>query len=271
MIRILSKGYLPISLLPPSKLNIILEKVREAAQIKNRDYDLVIKTLYLYYYMKLVKFDIDDQRNLIIQFPLFVHLHTQQNLILYQTETVPVPIVDENEQVQSCTYLQVKKPYIALNSETYISLRTQELDTCKKIGYEYYCEVLFVVRHKTQHSCESAIYFDLGADIIKENCEFQYYFNKTEVKPSVFDSGHDIILANWPNTKCVICNDNHNFPIKIPSHLYVLLKRTVLCNCGIEAENNFVLESISACPGMQSALIMYYTVNTAFIHYFGSL
>ena len=49
-IRILSKGYLPISLLPPSKLNIILEKVREAVQINNIDYDLVIKRLYLYYY-----------------------------------------------------------------------------------------------------------------------------------------------------------------------------------------------------------------------------
>ena len=40
VIRILSKGYLPVSLLPPSKLNIILEKVREAVQINIRDYGL---------------------------------------------------------------------------------------------------------------------------------------------------------------------------------------------------------------------------------------
>ena len=68
----------------------------------------------------------------------------------------------------------------------------------------------------------------------------------------------------------MICNDNLNFPIKIPSHPYVLLKRTVLCNCGIEAEDNFLLESIATCPGKQSALTMYYTVNTAFMHYFDS-
>ena len=61
----------------------------------------------------------------------------QQHLTLYQIETVPVPIVDENKQVQSCTYLKVKKPYIALNSEMYISLKTQELNTCKNIGYEF--------------------------------------------------------------------------------------------------------------------------------------
>ena len=69
----------------------------------------------------------------------------------------------------------------------------------------------------------------------------------------------------------MICNDNHNFPIKIPSHPYILLKRTVLCNCAIEAENNFLLESIAVCPGKQSALTMYYTVNTAFMHFVDSL
>ena len=153
VIRILSKGYLPISLLPPSKLDTILGNVKETLQITNRDYYLVIKRLYLYYDMKLVTFGIDDQRNLIIQFPVFVQPHTQQHLILYQIETVPVPIVDENKQAQSYTYLKVKKPYIALNSEMYISLRTQELDMCRKIGYEFYCEELFVVKHKTKYSC----------------------------------------------------------------------------------------------------------------------
>ena len=228
-IRVLSKGYLPISLLPPSKFNIILQKVKQAVQIKNRDYDLVMKRLYLYYDMKLVASGVDDKRNLIIQFPGFVHPQGQQHLILYQLETDPVPIVDKNEQAQSYTQLQTKKPYIALNSEQYICLRIQELETCKQIGYEFYCEELFVVKHRTQHSCESAIYFDLGADIIKDNCEFQYYFNKIDVKPSVLDGRHEMILANWSNSKYVICNDKHSLPDKIPSHPYVLLKRSLLC------------------------------------------
>ena len=42
-IRVLSKGYLPISLLSPSKLNLIPQKVKQAVQIKNKDYDSVIK------------------------------------------------------------------------------------------------------------------------------------------------------------------------------------------------------------------------------------
>ena len=90
----------------------------------------------------------------------------------------------------------------------------QELATCKKIGYEFYCEELFVVKHKIKHSCESVIYFDLDAEIIQENCEFQYYFNTIDVKPAVLDEGHEIVLANWPNNKHVICNVTITFLLK---------------------------------------------------------
>ena len=65
-IRILSKGYLPISLLSPSKLEKILKEVRIAIAKSNKDYDLVLTRLYLYYDMKLVTFGIDNQRNIIV-------------------------------------------------------------------------------------------------------------------------------------------------------------------------------------------------------------
>ena len=106
VIRILCKGYLPISFLSPSKLNTILEKVKEALQINNKDYDLVIKRLYLYYDMKLFTFGIDNQRNLITQFPVFIHPHSQQHVILYQMETVQVPIVDK---MNKCSPIHIYK------------------------------------------------------------------------------------------------------------------------------------------------------------------
>ena len=55
----------------------------------------------------------------------------QKPLILYQLETVPIPVLDLNMKAQSYTHLRIKKPYIALNSETYISLRQEELRSCK--------------------------------------------------------------------------------------------------------------------------------------------
>ena len=117
--------------------------------------------------MKLVTIRIDWKRNLIIQFPVFVQPYAQQPLILYQLETVPVPIVNKNTKANSYKELRIKKPYIALNTETYINVRRQELATCKRIGYKFYFEEHFVVRHKSIHSYESAVYFDLDTDIIK--------------------------------------------------------------------------------------------------------
>ena len=74
-----------------------------------------------------------------------------------------------------------------------------------EIGYEFYCKELFVVKHKTKYNCESAIYFNLGTNGIQENCKFRFYYNKTDVTPTVLDGENEIILANWPN-KHIICS-----------------------------------------------------------------
>ena len=70
----------------------------------------------------------------------------------------------------------------------------------------------------------------------------------------------------------MICSHNNNSPINIPSHPYVLLNRSILCNCDIEAESNFLLESLAACeekPRLKPNLEMYFTMNLAFVDYFG--
>ena len=50
----------------------------------NKDYDLVLNRLYLCYNMKLVMFGIYNQKNLIIQFPVFVQPYNQTKLNVYQ-------------------------------------------------------------------------------------------------------------------------------------------------------------------------------------------
>ena len=116
--------------------------------------------------MELVTFGIDSDMNLVIQFPLFIQALHKSPLILYQLEAVPVPVLDQNIKAQSYTHLRIKKPYITINLETYISLRQQELRSCKKIGYEFHCQ-LFIVKHKSSYSCESAICLNLTTEIIK--------------------------------------------------------------------------------------------------------
>ena len=76
-----------------------------------------------------------------------------------------------------------------------------------------------------------------------------------------------MILANWPNDKHIICTINNDIPIKIPSHPSFLVNRSILCNCGFEAENNFLLESLATCLDANTNLVMYFMVNTAFTNY----
>ena len=149
----------------------------------------------------------------------------------------------------------------------YINVRQQELATCRRIGYEFFCEDFFVVRHKSIHSCESTIFFDLDKDIIKCNCDFIFYYNKTNITPTELDRGNEIILVNWPNDKWIICIMNNDIPIKIPCHPYILVNRSILCNCDIEAENYFLLEFLAMCHDANTNLVMYFMINTAFTNY----
>ena len=90
------------------------------------------------------------------------------------------------------------------------------------------------------------------------------------MKPTVLGGGYQIILANWPSYKKIMCAYNKNILISIPSHPYVLMNRSILCNCDVEAESNFLLESLAACKNFEAKtdLEMYFTVNLAFVSYF---
>ena len=48
------------------------------------------------------------------------------------------------------------------------------------------------------------------------------------------------------------------------------MNQSILCNCDIEAESNFLLESLAACEGPEAKtdLEMHFTVNLAFVNYF---
>ena len=68
-----------------------------------------------------------------------------------------------------------------------------------------------------------------------------------------------------------MCSYKNNILISIPSHPYVLFNRSSLCNCDIEAESNFLLESVAACGNSETDLVMYFTVNLAFVNYFDEM
>ena len=73
-------------------------------------------------------------------------------------------------------------------------------------------------------------------------------------------------LENWPNYRKIMCSHNNNILINIPGHPYVLMNRSILCNCDIEAESNFLLESLTACEDSETKtdLEMHFTIKLGF-------
>ena len=261
----LSKGYLPASLFPPSVLCNITSSALAMVQKKNPDYVLTIKHVTEYYDMKMVTFGVNDGVELVVAFPVFVQDHTRESMTLYELETVKVPITDTNLAANSYTEVQTSKPYIAFNNDYYIQLHIPKLRMCKQIWHTYYCEELFLVKHKSKHSCESAIYYNLTQDVINRYCTFHYFYNTT-IMPSVLDGGPLILLANMLTPKRLICTYASNMARPVPSHDYVLVNRSMLCNCHMESGLTYLLKSIAFCEGATIDYTMHFALNLAFLH-----
>ena len=217
-IAILSKGYLPPQLFPPRTLVEISQKAIAMIKTQNSDYVLALPHITDYYDMRLVTFGLDDQGRLVVCFPIFIKEYKKELMTLYRIETVKVPITDANKKANSYTETAITKPYLASNREYYIQLVLPELVMCKKIRGTFYCEELFLVKHKTKLSCESAIFYNLTRDVILENCNFRYFYNIT-VLPSILDGGSHILLANMLNPKRLICTYDQGLPNPYPQVL----------------------------------------------------
>ena len=123
----------------------------------------------------------------------------------------------------------------------------------------------FFVKHKSKHSCESAIFYKLSKEVVYSVCTFDYYYNTT-VTPSVLDGGTHILLANMLSPKRLVCSQDLHMAHPVPSYPYVLVNRSLLCNCHLESGLTYLLESVGSCPTKQQ-FIMYFTINSAFNHY----
>ena len=215
--------------------------------------------------MKMVTFGVNDGEELVVAFPVFVQDHTRESMTLYELETVKVPITDTNLAANSYTEVKTSKPYIAFNNDYYIQLHIPELHMCKQIWHSYYCEELFLVKHKSKHSCESAIYYNLSKEVINEYCSFKYFYNTT-VMPSVLDGGPQILLANILTPKRLICTYASDMACPVPSHDYVLVNRSILCNCHMESGLMYLLKSIAFCETTSADYTMSFALNLAFLH-----
>ena len=119
-----------------------------------------------------------------------------------------------------------------------------------------------------KYSFETVIIFDFPKDINKDSCTFNYYFNNTSIKPVVLDASDEIILAKWLSKKYLDYTRNNDISIKIPNYFSILVDRSMLYNCDLEAEESFLLDSQQLAPILKISLKCILKFNLAFLYYF---
>ena len=234
-IAIVTQGRLPRALISANQLREILGKVDAMVKRNYPDYVLAATHISHYRDMNMVIFAVDQQtHSLIVTFPAIIKNYKQPPLSLYEVETVPVPIIEKNVKANSYSQVRIEKSYIAAGTDYYIQLRISELLMCKSIRHIYYCEELFVIKHKSRHSCVSAIFYNLGPATITKNCKFDYYYNTT-VPPVILDGGRDVLLANFHGPRSLKCSSvNGGLAKPAPENTYAVVNTEFLCDCQLE-------------------------------------
>ena len=230
------------------------------------DYELAVTHVSHYHDMNVVTFVVDQQTYyLIVVFPAFIKDYKEPPLALFEIESVPVLIKDKNKQVDNYSQVVIEKPYIAAGKDYYVQLHMTELSLCKNIRYIYYCEELFVVKHKSKHSCMSTIFYNLGPSVVMENCKFHYMYKAT-VPPVILDGGKEVLQANFYGQRSLKCaSQNGGLAEPIPVHTYAIVQRESLCDCQLDLEHASVLHRLNACSGSKPQnLVMKFVVNLAF-------
>ena len=118
---------------------------------------------------------------------------------------------------------------------------------CKSFRFTYYCEELFVVKHKSAYGCGSAIFDNMGPKRVTQSCEFMYRYD-AKVPPTFLDGGNDLLLANFHGPRSLKCDTKDGGLAKpAPEHTYAVVTRDFLCDCQLDLEYANILKQISAC------------------------
>ena len=123
--------------------------------------------------------------------------------------------------------------------------------------------------HRSENTCESAIYWNESASLINEKYNFEYYYELTS-EPRVLDAGDYLPLAGlsvpWP----FFCKKERQIPNPTQGSPYIIIKRTQLWLCSTHAGPYYLQENVLPCENGNVDLHMYNTVNVAVVNYFGT-
>ena len=242
----LGTGRLMFQVLDPDKLDRFLSAIRRQLREERSPFELAFNHTYQFYAEPMVMFtNMHDQ--LLMNVPILLRLATQKPLNLYLIDMVPMPFDMETLEGKNneYTFINNSYPYMALNKHNYIPLTETQLRMCDKMGSTYYCQNSYVLHQRTQHTCESAIYYKMDAKTISKHCQAKFAAN-IEFSPKVLDAGETMVLFNLPRLWILLCGQEKR-PTEIEIATYKVVDRKEFCECSLTAGSFQLDETLVKC------------------------
>ena len=256
-------GYLMHHILDPKILAKYMEAVEDDLEEAAPEFEPVFTNVYQYYGNSLISFTntIDD---LLLQLPILIKLKVQVSMSLFSIETAPVPLDAETYIGEKREYTQIipETELIALTENNYIPLTQAQISLCAKIGYMYYCEYAHLLKKCTEHTCMSAIYYDLGSDVKAKQCKTIVTFD-TILESKILDAGDLLILSNLQKPWTIVCKDISRV-FEIEYSTYHILNRSELCECSLTTGNYLLSYTNINCGNTPEARDGYFTTYYSF-------
>ena len=184
-------------ILDPQILTKYLEIVDDDLEDTAPEYEPVFTSVYQYYGNSSASFTntIDD---LLLQLPILIKLKVQVPMLLFNIETVPVPLDAETYIGDKREYTQIipETEYIALTDNNYVPLTQCKYHfVLRLLCTTYYCEYAHLLKKFTEHTCMSAIYYDQESKIKANQCKTIVTFDNT-LESKILDASNILILLN---------------------------------------------------------------------------
>ena len=272
-IELVGMNRLSADLITNEKLTEMLDHVKRQLSEHYPNFEVVTDNEQDYYQMPLISATY-VQNMVVLQIPIYIKPITQKPLLMYKIKTIPVPyhinekMIDSTESNYTYTEIIDTAEMIAMSDETYVDVKIDDLNQCIKISTVYFCERLMLIKHRSQHTCESAIYHNQAPEIVKEKCKIRYY-TYLNPKPMMIDSGDMLLLGNLPRPWITRCDKNIQIPETLQAGSYVIVYKHELCECSIMAGNPVwkVERNINYCRENTTQIHLYHTVNMAVMIY----
>ena len=242
----LSTGRLTFQVLDSDKLDRFLSAIRRQLQEERSPFELAFNHTYQFYAEPMVMFT-NRHDQLLINVPILLRLATQKPFNLYSIDMVPMPFDMETLEGREneYTFINNSYPYMALYEHNYMPLTVTQLRMCDKMGSTYYCQNSYVLHQRTQHMCESAIYYKMDAKTILKHCQAKFAAN-VEFSPKVLDAGETIVLFNLPRPWILLCGQE-KWPTEIEIATHKVVDRKEFCECSLTAGSFQLDETLVKC------------------------